>query len=188
MNFLATKEIGPQGLHTCISKVKPSHNRKFQSPKPSHRNSVDKNPHTKNSLREAVAQNRTGLDSCKGGPQVWTVARRVALTKGCTTTMFSRGRTTTVHKVHKGSCTTPVHKGSRNTTVLKGSRNTTVLKGSRINYNSPQREPHHTTVLKGSRNNYNKHFNSRWKEGRSKERGSAHLRSSRAYNKKCCEG
>jgi hypothetical protein len=142
MNFLATKEIGPQGLHTCISKVKPSHNRKFQSPKPSHKNSVDKNPHTKNSLREVVAQNRTGLDSCKGGPQVWTVARRAALTKGCTTTMFSRGRTTspaTPHQFTRGAVTT-VHKGSRTTQQSsRGASTTIVLKGSP--HNSPQREP-----------------------------------------------
>jgi hypothetical protein len=162
MNFLATKEIGPQGLHTCISKVKPSHNRKFQSPKPSHRNSVDKNPHTKISLREVVAQNRTSLDSCKGGPQVWTVARRAALTKGYTTAMFSRGRTITVHK---GSCTTQSNspQGEPHHTILKGSHTTQSSRGAESD--SREGSSHHTKLSNSyherGRSNFRKYSNNR---------------------------
>jgi hypothetical protein len=71
------------------------------------------NPHTENSLREVVAQNRTGLDNCKEGRnhKNLKVENTRAKGKGRTTAMSSRG------------CTTPVLKG-RTTTVLKGLHHT----------------------------------------------------------------
>jgi hypothetical protein len=104
MNFLATKEKGPQNTTQEFSVVKPSHKQKsFNHPNPhtakilwiKHRKFCgEKNPHTKiGSLREVVAQNRS--DSLKEGhrSQLKEQSQKPRLTKHHTT-KSSRAATT----------------------------------------------------------------------------------------------